>query len=141
LAWKKHEQPPPGYFPLLSDRILARLEHEETVQPASIWEWLVERFDTKPVFACAYALVISGLLLMGFSLSYAVESDLTEAPPHFSPWLAQSGAFAPDISESYLNSQPAFPLPHSPALSPETPQLLFSRGNVPFQTVIYTRER
>lgn len=79
LALKKHEQPPPGYFQYLSTQIVSRIEREEEMIHSSWWNWLVERFDARPVLAGAYACVISGLLMMGFKLSQAVDPETAAA--------------------------------------------------------------
>jgi hypothetical protein len=82
LALKKHEQPPPGYFYYLPEKIMVRLEQEKERQTlaehSTWWEWLVARFDARPWLASAYACTISGLLLMGFRVSHLMQADLTE---------------------------------------------------------------
>jgi len=75
LALKRHEEPPPGYFNRLPGKILERIEASELAAESSWWTWLVERFDARPILACAYGFTISGLLLMGFRLSQALEAD------------------------------------------------------------------
>jgi hypothetical protein len=78
LALKKHEQPPPGYFYYLPDKItrkIERLEARDLAEHSTWWEWLVQRFDARPVLAGAYAFVISGLLLMGFKVSRMMENE------------------------------------------------------------------
>jgi hypothetical protein len=75
LALKKHEQPPPGYFNRLPGKILARIEASEFATQSTWWDWLVARFDARPILACAYGFTISGLLLMGFRLSQALQHD------------------------------------------------------------------
>jgi len=75
LALKRHEQPPPGYFNRLPGKILARIEESEFAAQSTWWDWLVARFDARPILACAYGFTISGLLLMGFRLSQVLEAD------------------------------------------------------------------
>jgi len=73
LALKRHEEPPPGYFSRLPDRILLRIEQEDLSEHSTWWEWLVERFDARPVVAGAYACAISGLMLLGFKISHDLQ--------------------------------------------------------------------
>ena len=75
LSLKNHEQPPPGYFNRLPGKILARIEESELASESTWWNWLVERFDARPILACAYGFTISGLLLMGFRLSQVLQAD------------------------------------------------------------------
>lgn len=75
LALKKHEQPPPGYFNRLPGKILARIEAAEPSVQSTWWDWMVARFDARPVLACAYGFTISALLLMGFRLSQVLQAD------------------------------------------------------------------
>lgn len=75
LTLKNHEQPPPGYFNRLPGKILARIEASELASQSTWWDWFVERFDARPILACAYGFTISGLLLMGFRLSQVLQAD------------------------------------------------------------------
>jgi hypothetical protein len=75
LALKRHEEPPPGYFNRLPGKILARIEAAEPSVQSTWWDWLVARFDARPILACAYGFTISGLLLMGFRLSQVLQAD------------------------------------------------------------------
>ena len=69
LALKRHEQPPPGYFSYLPDQILVKIEKNDLSEHSTWWEWLVERFDARPVLAGAYAFAISALMLFGVKVS------------------------------------------------------------------------
>src|SRR5215510_3749356 len=75
LSLKNHEQPPPGFFNRLPGKILARIEASELASQSTWWDWLVARFDARPILACAYGFTISGLLLMGFRLSQVLQAD------------------------------------------------------------------
>jgi hypothetical protein len=90
LALKKHEVPPPGYFNRLPGKILARIESSEMATQSSWWDWLVARFDARPILACAYGFTISGLLLMGFRLSQVLQTAEAEptSPAMGGGWLA-----------------------------------------------------
>lgn len=95
LACKRYEQPPPGFFNRFSGRVLARIEAEEwneLTEYSSWWQWVVEKFDAKPVVACVYGLTISGLLLAGFRLSEIFETETAATSAHSLPWLATTPA-------------------------------------------------
>jgi hypothetical protein len=121
LALKRHEQPPPGYFSRLPDRILVRIEQDDLSEHSTWWEWLVERFDARPVLAGAYACAISGLMLLGFKISH----DLQGAPGSptlasgLDPLTVQPGAaikqrFAnPGNFLTFLSNEPVFEEPVS----------------------------
>ena len=74
LALKRHEQPPPGYFHYLPDKIAIRIE-DDLSRHSTLWEWLVRKFDAQPVLAGAYAFAISGLMLLGFKLSQDLQHE------------------------------------------------------------------
>ena len=90
LSLKNHEQPPPGYFNRLPGKILARIEASELASQSTWWDWLVDRFDARPILACAYGFTISGLLLMGFRLSQVLQADARaeSGSPLAGGWLA-----------------------------------------------------
>lgn len=75
LALKKHEQPPPGYFSYLPDKIQLRIEREDLSEYSTWWEWFVRKLDAQPVLAGAYAFAISGLMLMGFKVSHDLQHE------------------------------------------------------------------
>jgi hypothetical protein len=82
LALKRHEQPPPGYFYYLPEKIMVRLEQEQEKESLAVhstwWEWLVARFDARPWLAGAYACAMSGLLIMGFRVSQIMQAENAE---------------------------------------------------------------
>jgi hypothetical protein len=80
LALKRHEQPPPGYFYYLTEKVMVRIEQESEslAEHSTWWEWLVARFDARPWLATAYACAISSLLLMGFRVSQIMEAENAE---------------------------------------------------------------
>ena len=78
LALKRHEQPPPGYFTYLPDKIQLKIEREaeaDLSRYSTWWEWIVRKIDAQPVLAGAYAFAISGLMLMGFKVSQDMQQD------------------------------------------------------------------
>src|SRR5688572_13560439 len=75
LALKRHEQPPPGYFSYLPDKVMMRIERDDLSEYSTWWEWLVRKLDAQPVLAGAYAFAISGLMLLGFKLSQDLQHE------------------------------------------------------------------
>ncbi len=88
LVCKRYEQPPPGYFGSFADKVIARIEAQESRAPSSWWHWLVGRFDAKPALVCAYSLAVSGLLLTGFHMSQGFNAEAATPYALAGPWLA-----------------------------------------------------
>jgi hypothetical protein len=80
LVCKQYEQPPPGYFRYFSDRVIARIEAEEGAEHSNWWHWLTEKLEARPILACAYGLVVSSLLLVGYKFSELLDARATEKP-------------------------------------------------------------
>ena len=138
LAWKRHEQPPPGYFHLFSARVLERIEREQMCPTSTWWERFVQHFDAKPVFACAYAVAISSLLLVGFRFSQMFDNDTASVPPSSAPWLATTPAPGSALSASFGNAAEPPPSAYGSfqsALRAETPNLFFPSHNSAFHAV------
>jgi hypothetical protein len=112
LSLKNHEQPPPGYFNRLPGKIMARIEASELASQSTWWDWLVERFDARPILACAYGFTISGLLLMGFRLSQVLQADAraeSEGTSFAGSWLATGPDPITTAPGSFLQSKFANP--------------------------------
>ena len=105
LSCKRYEQPPPGYFVSFADKVIARIEAEEVTPYSGWWDWLVARFDAKPVLVCAYTLAASSLLFLGFRLSQADEADLGATPRPTGPWLAVTPASPFLVSQGFREPQ------------------------------------
>src|ERR1051326_5741415 len=89
LALKRHEQPPPAYFNHFSDKIIARIEAERQAPRLSLWDRLFPELDARPVLACAYGLIITGLLVVGLGISESRENDdRGDANNPGNPWFA-----------------------------------------------------
>ncbi len=67
IALKRHEQPPPGYFRLLPDRIINRIEHGEG--QSGFWEKWSPAFRVRPVLAYALGLTVCTALTAGIWFS------------------------------------------------------------------------
>src|SRR5688572_28729485 len=83
LAWKRREQPPPGYFNDVSTRVIVRLETLEWQRSPSWWERFLANFDARPVLVSAYSLLVCGALLFGLSFFQIVEGELNSATAGF----------------------------------------------------------
>ena len=75
LRWKRHEQPPPGYFVGFSRQVIARLESEQAIQPIAWWERMLASFDAKAVMVGTYSVAVCGSLLYGMSLLRGANED------------------------------------------------------------------
>ena len=80
LALKRHEKPPPGYFSYLPDKVMMRIERDDLSDYSTWWQWLVQKFDARPVLAGAYAFAISGLMLLGLKLSDDLQFEAAVEP-------------------------------------------------------------
>jgi hypothetical protein len=72
LAWKRHEQPPPGYFDGFSAKITARIESEQ-LAPAW-WQRFFTFIDPRPIYAGAFGLTMCGTLLFGLVFQAAPQA-------------------------------------------------------------------
>jgi hypothetical protein len=112
LALKRHENPPPGYFASFSGKVVARIEAGNASAPRPWWaRWLVE-LDFRPAVACAYTLVIGGVLVVGLNVAL-------DAPPKGSAELHM-----PTLDQPLLAAQ-------SPEPVGDTPQLTLQPMTVP----------
>lgn len=125
LRWKRHEQPPPGYFNGFSRRVIARLESQ---QPAlSWWQKFLADFDAKPVLAGAYSVAVCGSLLYGLSLLNGAKEEARQLPIAQNIWSDSFAASAgigngiPLPSFSRAAAAAAFPLVNGPANFAEIP--------------------
>ena len=71
LAWKRHEQPPPGYFNDFSRRVLARIEAGEQVADGAGFAGRLHRFwmglQARPAFAGAFGAAVCAFLVVGLA--------------------------------------------------------------------------
>ena len=82
LALKRHEQPPPGYFPRLNREIMNRIQAEESDRASSRswWKLLWGNIELKPAFAGAYGVVIFGILAVGLGVSWSAPTREHDLP-------------------------------------------------------------
>ena len=143
LALKRHEPPPPGYFNLFSDKIIARIEAEGPCIRISWWQRLFPELDAKPVLACAYGLVIMGLLAIGVGASQSLDTEETAAPNLGRPWFAQapaSDAMLPvsvPVAQASLTGQTNPASSVNPVISSGAPSFLFDVNRLKVEQVKY----
>ena len=89
IALKRYEQPPPGYFHLLPDRIIHRIEYGEG--QSSFWERWWPEFRVRPALAYALGLAVCGAMTAGFYCAPKMypAADAGESPSG-SQWAAAS---------------------------------------------------
>lgn len=140
LSCKRYEQPPPGYFNGFSEKVISRIESEELVEYSTWWQWLVEKFDAKPVVACIYGLTVSGLLLAGFRLSEVFEKETASAPLPVLPWLATSPGSGSVFSTEFGGYvEPSSLAPSvQPVFRSERAHMLFSGQHSPAQPINFS---
>jgi len=99
MALKRHEQPPPGYFNRLPDKITSRLEREGG--NPTFWEKILDGFTIRPAFAYSFAVAAFGALTFSVITSARTQPrESAQTPPGFG-W--RTGASDED-SASQLNS-------------------------------------
>jgi len=81
IALKRYEQPPPGYFHLLPDRIINRIERGEG--QSSFWEKWWPNFRVRPALAYALGLTVCGVLAAGIYCPPRIDqiASAGEPPP------------------------------------------------------------
>jgi len=127
VALKRCEPPPPGYFDHFSDKVIARIEAEGLSARNSWWQRLLPEWDAKPVLACAYGLVIMGLLAVGVGVSQSLETGEAAAPDLGRPWSAQAPASdgVLPVSQASLTGQTNLASSVNPVISSGAPSFLF----------------
>src|SRR5256885_7142675 len=142
LALKRHEPPPPVYFNPFSDKVIARIEAQGLVMRASWRQRLFPELDAKPVLACAYGLVITGLLVVGLGVSQSLDTEESAAPTLGSPWFAQTPAPAsalpagPAVGRP-LNEQTSSASSVNPVFSSSASRSLFDVNQLKVEQVSY----
>ena len=113
LALKRYEQPEPGFFNDFSQQVIARLRAGEKPEEPSFWEEFFEQapwlqriwaaFETKPLFAGAFGVMVSGLLISG--AIYSAKFDTASGGPQIIPqqnnqaFNGDTGAATPILTE------------------------------------------
>jgi hypothetical protein len=127
LALKRHEQPPPGYFPDFSAEIIARIKAGDMGEPEPLIErllrdapWLgrlLSMLEAKPAFAGAFGAAVSALLISGILYSEGAES------PSLLPDLAVGTTLTLDGSTTLAmnDSSSLQPMPSGSSTNPVVP--------------------
>jgi len=84
MALKRHEQPPPGYFGRLPDKIASRLEREGG-QPG-FWEKILAGFTFRPAFAYSFALAAFSALTFSVISSVRTQPQESAQTPPGNGW-------------------------------------------------------
>lgn len=74
FALKRHEQPPPGYFESLSDKVIARIEAQPFSRPVPWWRRWCAELAQQPLLASTYGILFAGLLVVAIGLAQSSES-------------------------------------------------------------------
>jgi len=111
IALKRHEQPPPGYFSRLPDKISARLERGEG--QLGFWENLLAQLTFRPAFVYGFSLAALSALTVSVVYSVGMQPEETAQKSPEDGW--RSGL--PDKA-SATDYDPAQPL-HVPNWSGE----------------------
>jgi hypothetical protein len=102
IRLKRHEQPPPGYFSRLPDKILDRLERGEG-QPG-FWEKFLTALAFRP--ALAYGFSLAAFSALTFSVIYSVKTQPEESAqtPLNNGW--RTGASDQAMANQFNGSEP-----------------------------------
>jgi hypothetical protein len=69
VSWKRHEQPPLGFFEFLPDRILNRIEMIEGCRRQPWWMQWLGICESQPVILGVIGVGVVGLFMLGLTLS------------------------------------------------------------------------
>ena len=86
LGLKRFEQPPPGFFTHFSDKVMARIEAEGLRAGVSWWRKLFVNLEAQALLACAYGVMVGGLLVVGMIISRTAELEQIEESSATSAW-------------------------------------------------------
>jgi hypothetical protein len=94
LAFKRYEQPPPGYFSSFSAKVIARIEAESFARKKPWWQqWFAEMAE-QPLLASTYGMLFAGLVVVAIGLAQSSENaDLTI--PNVLPYYGLTEAAVP----------------------------------------------
>lgn len=145
ISWKRHEQPPPGYFSTFSARVIAQIESEELAANKSWWHWLAGTF-AKPAVACAYGMALGAVLVAGISLTQDLQDSRAQAPDKATAiagqyqWHAEPAATVPAAPSVAERTGLAKSLVSSvdPAIDSGPPSFLFNGSGVKAQFANFT---
>jgi hypothetical protein len=67
LRLKRHEQPPPGFYPSFAGRVMSRIEAEKSYSFFSNWRFWEWEISLSPNWATGMAVAFCAMLLWGIS--------------------------------------------------------------------------
>ena len=102
MALKRHEQPPPGYFNRLPDKIMGRLERGDG-QPR-FWENFLTVFTFRPALAYGFALAAFSALTLSVIYSVKTQPQGIAQNPLNNGW--RNGASDEAFARQFDGSQP-----------------------------------
>jgi hypothetical protein len=123
LGLKRHEQPPPGYFERLPDRVLNRIQALPPASRATWLDFLLGRSQLRPAAFGLFTLAVGGLYYFGLTFSDRWIAASASEPPHAlapDPW-----SITPRVAAWSMPTAPAFArfaAPSSVAPVLDTPQ-------------------
>jgi hypothetical protein len=100
MALKRHEQPPPGYFNRLPDKIMDRLERGEG--QLGFWEKFFAAFTFRP--ALAYGFALASFSALTLSMIYSAKTQETAQNPLKNGW--RNGSSDEDLASQFNSSEP-----------------------------------
>jgi hypothetical protein len=101
LAWKRHEQPPPGYFSRFSEKVIDRIQMADRENQTTWWQRFLLSFDGKPALVCVYGLLVCSGLLFGLSFAQMMESEVNSAAlPGVNHWQTSGAPLAGSLAGS-----------------------------------------
>ena len=91
------------------------------------------------MLACAYGLVITGLLVVGLGITESLEPEENAAPPLRNPWFAQTPALPsnPAVARP-LNEQNNLASSVIPVFTSSAPRFLFDVNRLKVEQVSYS---
>jgi hypothetical protein len=96
LALKRLEQPPPGYFDGLADKITWRLETGEG--RSSFWDLLAATFSHRPVLAYGIVLTLCGTIAGGTIYSLRTDGSASSDVASVESWDPVTPALAVQVN-------------------------------------------
>jgi hypothetical protein len=102
MALKRHEQPPPGYFNRLPDRIAYRLERGEG--QLGFWERFLGQFTFRPAFVYSFSMAALSALTVSVIYSVRLQPELSAQTPQNNGW--RDGTPDEALASQFNSSQP-----------------------------------
>ena len=129
LAVKRYEQPPPGFFNNFSSKVIARIEAGDRGEATVLaWEerfwgmaWLQRiwsALETKPAFAAALGVVVSGAVIGGIVASEGLETESVNPDPVVAQSVPRPAAAVPNELTAVAAPNSALPVAAPASFNP-----------------------